>query len=127
MESATTMPILIMGERDEEPCWSCCSVDASGAGAAAAAVEAGGGLLSDKQRRAQGKSEADGIAQHDHQQRWLAQCQSIKVDSVEISWWSSCCDPAGGEKIIKFCFRHTVCPANGVIFGYLYGHAILIC
>ncbi len=56
MESATTMPILIMGERDKEPCSSCCSVDASGAGAtAAAAVEAGGGLLSDKQCCAQGK------------------------------------------------------------------------
>ena len=99
---------------------------AGAAAAAAAAVEAGGGLLSDKQRRAQGKSEANGIAQHDHQQQWLAQSQSIKVDSVEVSWWSSCCDPAGGEKIIKFFFRHTVCLANGVNFGYLYGHAFLI-
>ena len=97
MESATTMPILIMGERDEEPCWSCCSVDASRAGAAAAA-EAGGGLLSDKQHCAQGKSEADGITQHYHQQRRLVECQSTKVDSVKVSWWSSCCDPVGSAK-----------------------------
>ena len=82
--------------------------------------------MSDKQCPAQGKSETDGIAQHDRQQRQLVQCQSIKVDSIEVSWWSSCCDPAGGEKIIKFFFRHTVCPANGVNFGYLYGHAFLI-
>ena len=38
--SATMMPILTMVERDEEPCWGCCSASASGAAAAAAVAAA---------------------------------------------------------------------------------------
>ena len=113
---------LMMVERDKEPCWGCSTSAEGGAaaagraatvgkaaavsgaaaavgGAAAAVVKAGECLLSNKQCRAQGNSEADCITQHGCQQRWLAQCQSMKVDSIKVSWWSSCCDPAGGEKI----------------------------
>ena len=78
---------LMMVERDKEPCWGCSSSAEGGAGAAgraaavgeaaavggtaaaggaAAAVKAGKCLFCNKQRRMQGDSDIDGIAQCNH-------------------------------------------------------------
>lgn len=63
---ATMMPRSTIVERDKEPCWACCSADMGIS--AAVALEAGGGLLSDKQSGIQGKSKANGIMQNNCQQ-----------------------------------------------------------